>query len=41
MAAALEYLDAAGQGADSDMRFDVALVDGTGRVKVLENAFMT
>ncbi len=41
MAAALEYLDAAGQGADSDMRFDMALVDGTGRVEVLENAFMT
>ncbi len=41
MAAALEYLDAAGAGAETDMRFDVALVDGTGRVKVVENAFMT
>jgi len=41
MAAALDYLDATGRGADSEMRFDVALVDGTGRVEVVENAFMT
>ncbi|MDR9427580.1 MAG: YraN family protein [Salibaculum sp.] len=40
MDAALEYLDQAGAGADSDMRFDVALVDGTGRVRVVENAFL-
>ncbi|NBD29689.1 MAG: hypothetical protein GVY31_06585 [Alphaproteobacteria bacterium] len=40
MAAALDYLDATGRGADSEMRFDVALVDGTGRVEIVENAFM-
>ncbi|MCB2110346.1 MAG: YraN family protein [Defluviimonas sp.] len=37
-AAAGEYLAAAPGGQDSDMRFDVALVDGAGRIEIVENA---
>lgn len=36
---ACEFLGASGRGMDTDARFDVALVDGTGQVKVIENAF--
>jgi len=39
-AAASEYLAAEPRGQDSDMRFDLALVDGRGVVRVIENAFM-
>lgn len=38
MQAALEYCDRHGLGLVS-MRFDAALVDGTGRVDLIENAF--
>lgn len=38
--AALEYLAAHCEEAYPDMRFDAALVDGQGRIDVLENAFM-
>ena len=37
-AAASEYVGALPAGQDTDMRFDVALVDGAGRVQVVENA---
>jgi putative endonuclease len=37
-AAASEYVAAAPKGQLSDMRFDVALVDGTGQIDILENA---
>jgi putative endonuclease len=40
MNAALEYLADAPRGLMTDMRFDLALVDGQGRVEVVENAFM-
>ena len=33
------YVDEFADGSLTDMRLDVALVDGTGRVSVLENAF--
>ncbi|MGG7644983.1 YraN family protein [Rhodovulum sp. YNF3179] len=36
--AALEYLGTCPKGADSDMRFDLACVDGVGRIVVTENA---
>ncbi|WP_136637006.1 YraN family protein [Pseudooceanicola onchidii] len=35
----LAYLDRHAAGAATDMRIDVALVDGQGRVALLENAF--
>ncbi|MCC6306566.1 MAG: YraN family protein [Rhodobacteraceae bacterium] len=38
MAAALEFLAGDPRGQDAEMRFDVALVDGTGRVEVMRNA---
>lgn len=38
-ASAMAYLDRLRGGALTDMRLDVALVDGQGRVSVLENAF--
>jgi len=38
-ASAMAYLDRHAGGSLSDMRIDVAVVDGTGRVAVLENAF--
>ena len=38
--AALEYLAAHAEDAFPEMRFDAALVDGTGRIEVIENAFM-
>lgn len=37
--AASEFLSGEPQGQDSAVRFDVALVDGQGRLSVLENAF--
>lgn len=37
--AALEYCGALSTGLLTEMRFDVALVDGTGRIEVIENAF--
>jgi putative endonuclease len=37
-AAACEYVASLPAGQDSEMRFDVALVDGVGRIEVLENA---
>ena len=36
--AATEYVANAPRGMMTDMRFDVALVDGMGRIEVLENA---
>ena len=33
------YLSRSPQGLDTNARFDVALVDGTGAVEILENAF--
>lgn len=38
-AAASEYLANAPAGQLSEVRFDLALVDGTGAVRILENAF--
>ncbi|MFC7703851.1 YraN family protein [Plastorhodobacter daqingensis] len=38
MGAAQEYLGLAGLGLDTVMRFDVALVDASGQIRVLENA---
>ncbi|MGL4280383.1 MAG: YraN family protein [Albidovulum sp.] len=37
-AAASEYVASLPAGQDSEMRFDVALVNGSGRIEVLENA---
>lgn len=34
-----EYLARMPQGLNTNARFDVALVDGTGRIEILENAF--
>ncbi len=39
MRAALEYCDKAGWDLLPDMRFDAALVDGQGRVDIIEGAF--
>ena len=39
MAAAAEYLAGMPLGQATELRFDVALVDGQGRVEVLEAAF--
>lgn len=38
-AAASEYLNCAPKGQLSDVRFDLAVVDGTGRVEILKSAF--
>lgn len=38
-AAASEYLENTPDGQLSEVRFDLALVDQTGRIKILENAF--
>ena len=40
MTAAAEFLGGEPLGARTDARFDVALVDGTGRIDILTNAFM-
>lgn len=40
MESAAEFCEGQPRGSLSDMRFDLALVDGTGRVKVIENAFL-
>lgn len=37
-AAAAEYAATLPAGQDSEMRFDVALVDGAGRIEIVENA---
>jgi putative endonuclease len=37
-AAASEFAASLPAGQDSDMRFDVALVDGTGQIEIIENA---
>lgn len=37
--AATEYMDTLPGGGARDLRFDVALVDGQGRIEILENAF--
>ncbi|MCV6595566.1 MAG: YraN family protein [Mangrovicoccus sp.] len=37
--AAQEYLGQCPDGLDSDMQFDVALVDGAGRLHILESVF--
>lgn len=39
MTAAQEFLDGEPRGQLTDIRFDVALVNGTGEVRVIENAF--
>lgn len=39
MQAALEYCDGLGHSPLPEMRFDAALVDGQGRVQILERAF--
>jgi putative endonuclease len=36
--AAVEFLSTHGLSQDTDCRFDVALVDGSGRIEILENA---
>lgn len=38
-AAATEFVAGEPMGQDTEMRFDVALVDGQGRIEVIENAF--
>lgn len=38
-ASASEFLAGEPMGQDTDSRFDVALVDGAGRIEILENAF--
>ncbi|HEX9859240.1 MAG TPA: YraN family protein [Paracoccaceae bacterium] len=38
-ASASEFLAGEPQGQNTDSRFDVALVDGVGRIEILENAF--
>lgn len=40
LAAASEFLSGEPDGLLTDSRFDVALVDGTGQVQILENALM-
>jgi len=40
LTAAAEFLGGEPRGGLTDTRFDVALVDGQGRVQILENAFM-
>jgi putative endonuclease len=39
LAAAAEYLAGEPQEMDTELRFDVALVDGQGRVDIIENAY--
>jgi putative endonuclease len=39
MQSALAWLGEMGDGVDAPMRFDVALVDGQGRIEIIENAF--
>lgn len=38
LAAATEYVATEPAGQDSEMRFDVALVDGQGRIEIIRNA---
>lgn len=38
-ATASEYLAGEPNGQDTDVRFDVALMDGSGNIQVIENAF--
>ena len=37
-AAAAEFVGGEPSGQDTEMRFDVALVDGAGRIDIMENA---
>ena len=39
-ASASEFLAGEPAGQNTDVRFDVALVDGVGRIEILENAFV-
>lgn len=39
-ASASEFLAGEPKGQLTDVRFDLAMVDGTGRIQVIENAFM-
>ena len=39
LAAATEFVAHEPRGQDTPMRFDVALVDATGRIEILQNAF--
>jgi putative endonuclease len=39
MAAATEFVAGEPRALDTDMRFDVALVDGQGRIDIIENAY--
>lgn len=39
MAAATEFLAGEPRAMDTEMRFDVALVDGRGRIDIIENAY--
>jgi len=38
-ASAAEFLSGEPRGQDTDVRFDVALVDETGQIRIVENAF--
>ena len=38
-ASASEFLGGEPRGQDTEVRFDVALVDGVGRIRIVENAF--
>ena len=40
LASASDFLSRQPSGALTDMRFDVAAVDGTGRIEIVENALM-
>lgn len=40
-ATASEFIASEPGGQDTDMRFDLALVDGAGRIEIIENAFGT
>jgi putative endonuclease len=39
MAAATEFVAGEPRAMDTEMRFDIALVDGQGRIEVIENAY--
>lgn len=40
-ASAAEFVAGEPRGQDTDMRFDVAMLDSIGQIKILENAFLT
>ena len=39
-AAASEFISGEPSGQDTEVAFEVALVDGTGRIEIVENAFV-